>query len=73
MTQQRYTCEWCGEHLDPRDRVVESVSQDTLETPELGNLTIDGEPFIYHENHWIPSFGRQTYRGPLRDHRPGAI
>lgn len=71
MSAQRYACEWCGEHIDPGDRVVESVAQARVDLESRSFLT-EGEPDVYHERDWTPSFGRERYRGPLRDLRPNA-
>ncbi len=58
MSPATYTCEWCGERLEPTDRVVESA------VDEHGG-TAPGERFLYHERHWDPAYGRETYRGAL--------
>ena len=70
MSLDRYTCEWCGERIDPNDRVVQGVPQANGHGP--GVIGPDGEEFIYHEHDWDPSFGRESYRGPLCDLRPNA-
>lgn len=72
MSPERYACEWCGERLDPGDRVVQGLTQVTIETEQRGATCVDGGEIIYHEHDWDPAFGRETYRGPLRGLAPDA-
>jgi hypothetical protein len=68
MSLERYTCEWCGEHIDPGARVVQGFP----EVEVHGAIMVDSVGPIYHEHDWDPAFGRESYRGPLRDIRPNA-
>lgn len=68
MRAERHTCEWCGERIDPSDRVVQGAPGADGQGP--GPVGLDGEEFIYHEHDWDPSFGQERYRGPLSDLRP---
>lgn len=70
MRPERYTCEWCGERINPSDRVVQGAPR--ADGHGLGAVVVDGEEFVYHEHDWDPSFGRESYRGPLCDLRPSA-
>lgn len=62
MSTQRNVCEWCGERLYPGDRVVESVSEATVD-PTTSAVILEGAPYVYHEREWTTSSGANATAG----------